>query len=62
MTVDAIPQPPVFESGNDYLDHLLADPQIAVDVAQADAVAEEMDWVHANLRMTLEGGPDFFRG
>ena len=36
--------------GNDHLDRLLADPQIAADVAQAEA--EEMDRVYAmNLAM-----------
>lgn len=52
MTEDAIPQPPTFVRGNDHLDRLLSDPQIAADVAQAHAEAEEMDRVHAmNLAM-----------
>jgi len=38
--------------GNEHLDRLLADPQIAADVAQAHAEAEEMDRVYAmNLAM-----------
>jgi DNA-binding XRE family transcriptional regulator len=39
-------------AGNEHLDRLLADPQIAADVAQAHAEAEEMDRVYAmNLAM-----------
>jgi hypothetical protein len=33
--------------GNDHLDRLLSDPQIAADVAQAHAEAEETDRVYA---------------
>lgn len=33
MTEDAIPQPATFVRGDDHLDRLLADPQIAADVA-----------------------------
>jgi DNA-binding transcriptional regulator YiaG len=52
MTEDATPQPAAFVRGNDHLDRLLADPQIAADVAQAHAEAEEMDRVYAmNLAM-----------
>jgi DNA-binding XRE family transcriptional regulator len=52
MTEDATPQPATFVRGNDHLDRLLADPQIAADVAQAHAEAEEMDRVYAmNLAM-----------
>ena len=52
MTEDATPQPATFVRGNEHLDRLLADPQIAADVAQAHAEAEEMDRVHAmNLAM-----------
>ena len=52
MIEDAIPQPATFVRGNDDLDRLLATPQIAADVAQARAEAEEMDRVHAmNLAM-----------
>ena len=52
MTEDATPQPATFVRGNEHLDRLLADPQIAADVAQAHAAAEEMDRVHAmNLAM-----------
>jgi hypothetical protein len=43
MTEDATPQPPTFVRGNDHLDRLLSDPQIAADIAQANAEAEEMD-------------------
>jgi hypothetical protein len=51
MTGDATP-PPVFVRGNDHLDHLLSDPQVAADVAEANAAAEEMDRVYAmNLAM-----------
>ena len=43
---------PVFVRGNEHLDRLLADPQIAADVAEANAAAEEMDRVYAmNLSM-----------
>jgi DNA-binding transcriptional regulator YiaG len=52
MTEDATPQPATFVRGNEHLDRLLADPQIAADVAQAHAEAEEMDRVYAmNLAM-----------
>jgi DNA-binding transcriptional regulator YiaG len=43
---------PKFVRGNDYLDEMLSDPQIAENVAEADAAAEEMDRVYAmNLAM-----------
>src|SRR5215472_10802767 len=52
MNENATPQPAAFERGNERLDRLLADPQIAADVAQAHAEAEEMDRVYAmNLAM-----------
>ncbi|MBL7496117.1 helix-turn-helix transcriptional regulator [Frankia sp. CNm7] len=53
MTEDATPQPPSkFVRGNDHLDRLLSDPQLAADVAEAHAAAEEMDRVYAmNLAM-----------
>jgi DNA-binding XRE family transcriptional regulator len=52
MTEDATPQPPMFVRGNDHLDRLLSDPQVAADVAGANAAAEEMDRVYAmNLAM-----------
>ena len=52
MTEDATPQPPRFVRGNDHLDRLLSDPQIAADIAEAHAEAEEMDRIHAmNLAM-----------
>jgi DNA-binding transcriptional regulator YiaG len=52
MTEDATPQPPMFVRGNDHLDRLLSDPQVAADVAEAHAAAEEMDRVYAmNLAM-----------
>jgi DNA-binding transcriptional regulator YiaG len=51
MTEDATPQP-TFVRGNDHLDRLLSDPQVAADVAEAHAAAEEMDRVYAmNLAM-----------
>ncbi len=52
MTEDATPQPPVFVRGNDHLDRLLSDPQVAADVTDANAAAEEMDRIYAmNLAM-----------
>jgi DNA-binding XRE family transcriptional regulator len=52
MTQDATPQPPMFVRGNDHLDRLLSGPQVAADVAEANAAAEEMDRVYAmNLAM-----------
>jgi DNA-binding XRE family transcriptional regulator len=42
----------MFVRGNDHLDRLLASPQVAADVADANAAAEEMDRVYAmNLAM-----------
>lgn len=54
MTDDqpAVPGQPGFVRGNERLDQLLADPQLAADVAAAHADAEEMDRVNAmNLAM-----------
>jgi hypothetical protein len=52
MTDDTAPQERVFVRGNEHLDRLLSDPQIAADVAEANAGAEEMDRVYAmNLAM-----------
>jgi transcriptional regulator with XRE-family HTH domain len=54
MTDDqpAAPGQPGFVHGNERLDQLLADPQLAADVAAAHADAEEMDRVYAmNLAM-----------
>lgn len=52
MTEDPTSQTPVFVRGNEHLDRLLSDPQIAADVADAHAEAEEMDRVYAmNLAM-----------
>jgi transcriptional regulator with XRE-family HTH domain len=54
MTDDqpAAPGQPGFVRGNERLDQLLADPQLAADVAAAHADAEEMDRVYAmNLAM-----------
>jgi DNA-binding XRE family transcriptional regulator len=43
---------PVFVRGNEHLDRLLSDPQIAADVADAQVEADEMDRVYAmNLAM-----------
>jgi hypothetical protein len=43
---------PVFVRGNEHLDRLLSDPQIATDVADAQAAADEMDRIYAmNLAM-----------
>jgi transcriptional regulator with XRE-family HTH domain len=48
----AAPGQPGFVRGNERLDQLLADPQLAADVAAANADAEEMDRVNAmNLAM-----------
>jgi DNA-binding XRE family transcriptional regulator len=47
-----IASPRLYRGRGGHLDRLLADPQIAADVAQAHAEAEEMDRVHAmNLAM-----------
>jgi hypothetical protein len=52
MTDDAAPQPPTFVRGNEHLDRLMSDPQLAADVAQANTEAEEMDRAYAmNLAM-----------
>jgi DNA-binding XRE family transcriptional regulator len=52
MTEDATRPPSTFVRGNDRLDQLLSDPQLAADVAEAHAAAEEMDRVYAmNLAM-----------
>ena len=52
MTDDATPQTPRFVRGNDHLDRLLSDPQLAADVAQAHAEADDMDRAYAmNLAM-----------
>ena len=49
---NASSQERVFVSGNEHLDRLLSDPQLAADVARATADAEEMDRVYAmNLAM-----------
>ncbi|WP_187280634.1 hypothetical protein OHB01_10835 [Microbispora hainanensis] len=46
-----------FVRGNDRLERLLADPDIAAEVAKAHESAEEMDRVHAmNLAMIRKGG------
>jgi hypothetical protein len=48
----ATPDESSFARGNERLDDLLADPQLAADVAAAHADAEEMDRVYAmNLAM-----------
>ena len=54
MTDDkpTVPSQPGFVRGNERLDQLLADPQLAADVAAAHADAEEMGRVYAmNLAM-----------
>ena len=52
MTDDTTPQPSRFVRGNDHLDRLLSDPQLAADVAQARSEAEDMDRAYAmNLAM-----------
>ncbi|WP_327109337.1 helix-turn-helix domain-containing protein [Nonomuraea glycinis] len=46
-----------FVRGNEHLDRLLADPDLAADVAVAHKAAEEMDRVHAmNLAMIRKAG------
>ncbi|WP_449062538.1 helix-turn-helix domain-containing protein [Planomonospora algeriensis] len=46
-----------FVRGNDHLDRLLADPDIAAEVAKAHEAAEEMDRVYAmNLAMIRKAG------
>lgn len=45
MTEDRISQSATFVRGNEHLVRLLADPQIAADVARAHAEAGEMDRV-----------------
>jgi len=52
MTKDTTPEPARFVRGNDHLDRLLSDPQLATDVAQAGAEADDMDRAYAmNLAM-----------
>jgi hypothetical protein len=51
----ATPGQPGFARGNERLEELLADPQLAADVAAAHAGAEEVDRVYAmNLAMILQ--------
>ncbi|MGP3912960.1 helix-turn-helix domain-containing protein [Nonomuraea sp. 10N515B] len=46
-----------FVRGNEHLDRLLADPELAADVALAHEAAEEMDRVYAmNLAMIRKAG------
>jgi DNA-binding transcriptional regulator YiaG len=48
---------PTFVRGNDHLDRLLSDPDLAAEVAEANAAAEEMDRIHAmNLAMIRKAG------
>jgi DNA-binding transcriptional regulator YiaG len=52
MTDDNAPQPTKFVRGNEHLDRLMSDAQLAADVAQAHAEAEDMDRAYAmNLAM-----------
>lgn len=47
----------VFERGNARVDRLLADPDLAAEVAQAHEAAEEMDRIYAmNLAMIRKAG------
>ncbi|GAA1024108.1 hypothetical protein Aple_095410 [Acrocarpospora pleiomorpha] len=51
------PENPTFVRGNDHLDRLLSDPQLAAEVAQAHEAAEEMDRAYAmNLAMIRKAG------
>jgi hypothetical protein len=45
---------PGFVRGNERLDELLADPQLAADVADAQADAKEMDRVYAMIRKAAQ--------
>ncbi len=52
MTENAPSRQRMFVRGNDHLDRLLSDPQLAADVAEAHEAATEMDRVYAmNLAM-----------
>jgi hypothetical protein len=52
MTDGTTPPPSRLVRGNDHLDRLLSDPQLAADVAQAGAEADDMDRAYAmNLAM-----------
>ena len=47
MTDGATPPPSRFVRGNEHLDRLLSDPQLAADVAQTGAEADDMDRAYA---------------
>ena len=52
MTDDTTPPPSRFARGNDHLARLLSDPQLAADVAQSGAEADDMGRAYAmNLAM-----------
>jgi DNA-binding XRE family transcriptional regulator len=56
MTADE-PTGPVFSRGNDRIDRLMADPEIAAEVAEIRKAGEEMDRVYAmNLAMVRKAG------
>jgi len=56
MTTDE-PTGPVFSRGNDRIDRLMADPEIAAEVAEIRKASEEMDRVYAmNLAMVRKAG------
>ncbi|GAA1021645.1 hypothetical protein Aple_072380 [Acrocarpospora pleiomorpha] len=51
------PENTMFVRGNEHLDRLLSDPQLAAEVAQAHEAAEEMDRAYAmNLAMIRKAG------
>ncbi|WP_214105203.1 helix-turn-helix domain-containing protein [Acrocarpospora catenulata] len=51
------PENTTFVRGNEHLDRLLSDPQLAAEVAQAHEAAEEMDRAYAmNLAMIRKAG------
>ena len=51
----AAPGQPGFVLGNERLDQLLAEPQLAADVAAAHSDAEEMDRVQLDLHIIRRG-------
>ncbi|MEU9891204.1 XRE family transcriptional regulator [Sphaerisporangium sp. NPDC051011] len=51
------PTGPVFSRGNDRIDRLMADPEIAAEVAEIRKASEEMDRVYAmNLAVVRKAG------
>jgi len=51
------PTGPVFSRGNDRVDRLMADPEIAADVTRVRIASQEMDRIHAmNLAVVRKAG------